>query len=101
MTVKLVRDGQVPHADGRSAPANSWAGKQLALTAKMHEEVGEIADDPTNPYEYADLLEAMLEMAHSNNVPWGEIEAAVLHKRGLKGGFRKGMIAMWGSALRN
>ncbi len=76
MKVKLIRD-KLPAREGALVrPANSIAGKQLALIAKIHEEAAEIAEDATNPEEYADLLTALLELARLNHVSWDSIEMA-------------------------
>ena len=92
MKVKLIRD-KLPAREGALVrPANSIAGKQLALIAKIHEEAAEIAEDATNPEEYADLLTALLELARLNHVSWDSIEMAFQEKLRVKGGFRRGMI---------
>lgn len=94
MIVKLVRDRQEALKDGRNAPANSLPGRHMALCKKLFEEAAEIDRDPTDAAEYADLLEAMLELARLNGVRWSEIEAALLRKREEKGGFRLGLVAV-------
>lgn len=86
LKAKLVRD-KLP-----GKPVNSQAGRHLALGLKLHEEVQEILDDPTNAEEYGDLLEAMLELARINRVNWQDIEEAMLAKRDKKGGFRRATI---------
>lgn len=94
MKVKLIRD-DLPARDGAEVrPVNSIAGKQLALLLKLHEEACEIGECATDPEEYADLLAAMLELAHINDVDWSMIEAAFRNKQLVKGGFRRGMIMM-------
>ncbi len=92
MKVKLIRDKLPPRDGAEVRPVNSIPGKQLALIAKLHEETEEIADDATNPEEYADLFTAMLELARINGVDFDSIEAAFHKKYKEKGGFRKGMI---------
>ena len=99
MIVKLVRDkdhkgwsGEYDDSNARYSPVNSLPGKQLALTCKLHEEASEIARAPTDPAEYADLLEVMLELARLNGVPWSDIEKALLEKREARGAFRRGNI---------
>lgn len=96
--VKLVRDHiqraftrQLNEGDTLS-PANTVFGKRVLLQQKLHEEAAEIADNPGDPAEYADLLEAMLELAKTNGVPWADIEKAVLQKREERGGFRRAMV---------
>ena len=96
--VKLVRDNieraftrQLNEGD-KLAPANTLDGKRMLLQQKLHEEAAEIANDPGDPFEYADLLEAMLELARTNGVAWADIEKAVLQKREERGGFRRAMV---------
>jgi len=92
LKVKLVRDRiEQAHTD-TLAPANSLAGKRMLLQQKLHEESAEIADNPNDPSEYADLLEVMLELAKTNGISWDRIEKAVLQKREERGGFRRAMV---------
>ncbi len=60
--------------------------------AKLHEESEEIARDATEPAEYADLLEVMLELMRINDVSWHSVEDALRHKRAERGAFRLGRI---------
>lgn len=93
MRVELVRDRQGPVREGDEIqPANSRAGKLLALRAKLHEEVEEIARQPDDPLEYADMLELLLEHARECGVPWADIESAMSTKHRRKGGFRRGLV---------
>lgn len=92
MRVKLIRDKMKISQGGRTAAVNSLPGKHIALIAKLHEEAEEIAKKATDPEEYADLLEVLLELAHINQVPWANIERAMLQKRQVLGGFRFGKI---------
>jgi len=95
MRVKLVRDRQEPVREGDEIqPANSRAGKLLALKAKLHEEIEEIALQPDDPLEYADVLELVLEHARECGVPWADIEESLSTKRRRKGGFKRGMILL-------
>lgn len=91
MRVKLIRD-RGPISVGEARPANTLAGKHLALVAKLNEEVDEIARDATNVEEYADLLEALRELAFINGVMFEDIEAARVEKRERLGGFNRGMV---------
>lgn len=85
---------------GHVHPVNSRPGKQLALLLKLHEEAEEIGRHATDPAEYADLLEVMLELMRVNNVSWAQVEEALLAKRERLGGFRMGMIWVFGSILK-
>lgn len=98
LKVKLVRD-RIEQAFTRKldkgdtlAPANTLAGKRMLLQQKLHEESAEIANNPDDPAEYADLLEVMLELAKTNGVSWNSIEKAVLQKREERGGFQRAMV---------
>lgn len=95
--VKLVRDkidrvGRALEPGEVLRPANSTSGKRMLLQAKLHEEAAEIAMDPADPAEYADLLEVLLELARTNGVAWADIEAALLRKREERGGFKRGLV---------
>ena len=92
MKAKLVRDKSGPVKDGCCATANSLQGKHMALLLKLHEEASEIADAATDPNEYADVLEVLLELAKINEVSWDSIEEALLAKREKLGGFRMAQI---------
>ncbi len=91
MRVKMIRDKLEPTV-GAVRPVNSLPGRQLALIAKLHEEVEGIAKDATDPAEYAELLEAMMELMRINKVPWGKVEQAFRERRADQGGLRKGQI---------
>lgn len=93
LRVKLVRDKMQPLDDGETmTPANSKAGRVMALLLKLYEEIGEIQDKPHDPEEYADVLEALLELARLNGVPWAQVEERLLAKRQTRGGFRRGLV---------
>jgi predicted house-cleaning noncanonical NTP pyrophosphatase (MazG superfamily) len=94
MKTKLVRD-KITEGPNKIRPCNSDEGKQLALCLKLHEEAGEIADCPSDPSEYADMLEVMLELARLNGVNWSHIEKALVQKRKVLGGFRKGHVLIY------
>lgn len=95
---KLVRDaiGVVHAEDPREGvtckPASSRAVKLLALQLKLHEECGEVADDPSDILEYADVLEVLYELGAMNGFSPADIERARFTKRRNKGGFSKGLI---------
>lgn len=57
------------------------------LAAKMHEEAAEIARDPNDINEYADLLEVMEELASRHGISLVQIRAAQLAKKLERGGF--------------
>ena len=84
MKIKLVRD-KLPFP-----MMGNVTLKRALLALKLFEESAEIADDPSDPAEYADLLEVMLELARLNGVPWAAIERKLWEKRELKGAFRLG-----------
>lgn len=92
MIAKLVRDRADAVKAGQCQAANSLPGKHMALLLKLHEEVEEISRDASRPYEYADMLEVLFELARINNVSWGSIEAEIICKRAAKGAFREAQI---------
>lgn len=96
MKVKLVRDKMAERDGEVIQPVNTRSGKHALLLLKLHEEAEEIARAATDPEEYADLLEAMLELARMNGVTWPSIEEALLKKREERGGFRRGMVMIRG-----
>lgn len=94
---KIIRDGIIIEGDKsriETRPANSAAGKFMGLINKLHEEVGEVAKAPSDPYEYADVLEALEETARMCGVDWARVLEAKAEKLALKGGFRKGLVMM-------
>ena len=93
MKTKLVRDGiKARAALERVHAANSPAGKMLGLYLKLNEEADEIADDPCNPEEYADLLEVIAELMRMNRVDGPEVERVMREKRARLGAFALGRI---------
>lgn len=94
MRVKLVRDKVVTELkQGEELiPANTLPGKIALLLLKMHEEVQELAREPQDPQEYADVLEVLLEIARLQGVPWAAVEAAFEEKRKAVGAFRMGKV---------
>ncbi len=91
---KLVRDKVQPRDELETVQsANSEAGRHIALCLKLHEEAAEIASKPADPFEYADLLETMLELARLHGLHPEHIYEAFRSKREVKGGFR--MARIW------
>ncbi len=62
------------------------------LVAKLHEEVGEVAADLTNPEEYADVLEALTTLANLNGIEWSEVMMHAITKHRSRGGFAGGLL---------
>lgn len=94
MKAKLIRD-KCPAVYDESAEVtacDSDSEYQMALVLKMHEEIGEIAKAPNDAVEYADLLEAMLALASSQDVEGTDILQALIAKRLVLGGFEDGLI---------
>ena len=58
------------------------------------DEIGEIADDMENAGEYADVLQALMELAALNNVPWIRVETERQNKEKRSGGFAAGRMLM-------
>jgi predicted house-cleaning noncanonical NTP pyrophosphatase (MazG superfamily) len=65
---------------------------RMALAAKLHEEAAEVADEPKDVFEYADLIEVALQLAHFNGFSEEAVHAAMLAKRAEKGGFGYGYV---------
>lgn len=95
-TVRLIRD--------KLGPSKKYTGQPykltplpkplhpLALVAKMHEEVAEIAKAMDDVNEYGDLLDAMLTLAQKNGITLPMIMGAMIDKRKERGSFRKGKV---------
>lgn len=96
MKVKMVRDkcGTGERPDGRRYVTHQVLGpiRRLLLVQKMHEEVQEIAEAPTDPFEYADVLELLMELAASVDLSWDDVERARRSKRKERGGFEYGLV---------
>lgn len=90
MRVKLIRDFMQVTQGGEVQFANSDTGKQVLLLLKLHEEAEEIALCPTDPAEYADMIEVLAELARLNGVSWDDIEQVAIDKNDEFGGFRQG-----------
>lgn len=58
------------------------------LASKLHEEAEEVARDPSDINEYADVLEVLLELAARNGITPEAIEKARIAKRRERGGFQ-------------
>ncbi len=86
---KLIRDklepkGVVCH------PVPSRAIHAALLVAKLHEEVSEVADHLTDASEYADVLQALMDLARLSGVTWKEVETELDWKLERRGGFAGG-----------
>lgn len=93
MKVKLIRDLMRPRDNDETVrPANSRGGKILGLCLKMHEEAQEIANDPTDIEEYADLLTVMLTLANMHGIQFPAIHRAMERKTEKFGAFDRSMI---------
>jgi len=64
----------------------------LLLIGKLHEEAEEIRESMTDPVEYADALQVLMDLATLNAVPWSEIEHQRREKEVRKGGFLRGKV---------
>ena len=90
--IKLVRDRCNAVLEGQCEPVSSKSKYMMALLLKMHEEIEEIAKDPSDPMEYGDLLEVLLTLAELHGVAPMEILRAREEKREELGGFEDGQI---------
>lgn len=89
---KLIRDRRTTPEEGYEGESYDvvTADPRLMpalLTAKMHEEVQEIANAPRDVYEYGDLLQAMIDHAALFGITLEMMNDARLHKLGAMGGF--------------
>lgn len=66
------------------APQALWC---LLLVGKLHEEAEEIKDDMTNPSEYGDALQVLMDLATVNGVKWADVEADRVAKHARIGGY--------------
>ncbi|KKK95648.1 hypothetical protein LCGC14_2670680 [marine sediment metagenome] len=89
---KLIRDGLTPLGPVTCAPAPSRAIHAALLILKLHEEVGEVAEDLTDTREYADVLQALMDLAQLSGVPWEEVETELIWKAKHRGGFEGGKV---------
>ncbi len=97
MRVKLVRDKiefDLGHmaAGAEIRAANSKAGRVALLYLKLHEEAQELAQDPSSPEEYADVIQVLIDLARENGVAWEDVGLAVKDKYRRLGGFRRGRV---------
>ena len=90
--IKLVRDRCNAVLEGQCEPAGSKSEYMMALLLKMHEEIEEIAKDPLDPAEYADLMEVMDAFASANGVESEDIITSMYKKREELGCFKDGQI---------
>lgn len=86
---KLVRDKVEPRK-GETEQRLHPSLHRAALINKLHEEVEEVARDPKNIDEYADVLEALQTLAWLNGFSEFEIEEARIRKERERGGFELG-----------
>ena len=90
--VKLIRDKLEPLGPVTCRPAPSVAIHAALLVAKLHEEVGEVADNLTNAGEYADVLQALMDLAALAGVPWKQVGTELAWKFEERGGFAGGKV---------
>lgn len=90
MKIRLIRDKEAGRGRVPSQCANSASGKHVLLLGKLHQSAEGIADDPKNLEAYADMVQAIAEIARVNNIKWSDIETAAITQNSLNGGFRAG-----------
>ncbi len=92
--VKLIRDKLElcsPSTDLESVAHCRWMHAAL-LVSKLHEEVAEMADRMYDPSEYADVLQALTDLARLNGLTWQDIQDAQVNKFHERGGFSGGRV---------
>ncbi len=92
MKCKLVRDRCNAVKEGQCEAAQTESHYVMGLILKLHEEAQEIAKDPSEPEEYADLLEVLWALADANCVSSADIMFIMETKRKEFGGFSEGQI---------
>lgn len=91
--VKLIRDKLEP--DHPSADLVSVGGTHMhapLLVSKLHEEVAELADRMDDVVEYADVLQALMDLAQLNGFTWQDMQRARIEKFRERGGFSGGRV---------
>lgn len=91
MKIKLIRDNLNPEGAVVFQCKNTAVHKAM-LIGKLHEEAQEIAEEQTDPLEYADALTILKDLAKLNDVPWELIEKLELEKAAERGRFLTGKV---------
>ena len=97
MLVKLGRNKSAETHDATVGDvqfrhANSLAGLHLALLLKLHEQVTHLSNEPDQPVSYAEVLQALLDLANLHCVTPAQVETARQERVMQHGTFRKGVI---------
>lgn len=90
---KLVRD-KIKPLEGEQVQTFTGPVLSYLLINKLHEEVEEISRDPTDPLEYADVLELIMTLAEIQGVDWDRVISARSYKLSTKGGFKAGKVLL-------
>lgn len=92
MKAKLIRD----NLKGKMGSRIDERPDLLALTlvAKLHEEAQEIAEDISDPKEYADMFEAIYQLMELGGVSNIEVQKIRAIKSRDRGGFSLGKIML-------
>lgn len=93
MTTKkigLARVGR-SYTEGVTRPATPEEAS-LGLALKLHEEVAEVTRAPNDVAEYADVLQALMDYAKHNGVPWGEVLFTLSEKAAKDGTFLPALL---------
>lgn len=92
MTTKIVRDFAKDRYPSDKYFTVSGSTKRVFLLKKMHEEIEEVARDPNDILEYADVLEILLELASEFGYTLEQIDHYRKQKAKVKGGFKAGLV---------
>lgn len=79
---------------GPVRPIASDVERYFAVSAKLHQEAAEVILDPTNPEEYGDLIQALMDFAEINGIPWEAVERAREEKTTDRGSWLPGKLWM-------
>ncbi len=92
--VKLIRDkldSKNSHICLESVKHRDWMHIAL-LMSKLHEEIAEVAEGMDDPSEYADVLQALMDLARLNGLTWQDVQDARIEKFHERGGFSGGKV---------
>ena len=89
---KLIRDKLEPKGPATCQSVPSRAIHAALLIGKLHEEVEEVAENLTDASEYADVLQALMDLAALAGVTWKQVETEMAWKFEHRGGFSGGKV---------
>lgn len=93
MTTKRIGLARTRRAytQGATRPATA-SEAHLGLALKLHEEVAEVVRAPRDVFEYADVLQALMDYAELNGVSWRDVLDAMAMKSNQDGPFLPALL---------